>query len=262
MSPGPPRNLYDDLDLLYRALWGTSLHHGLFFTSRDSPAQARQNLIEALLEDTPLPGTVADIGCGYGDLAHQLITRFRCQVIANTNSRKQAELIPPQSGLMVRVGNWLDQEIPADTLDAAIAVESLSHFASFSSALSHTARSLKPGGLLLVADWFSDCGRSPLLGHLARAGGLPPWRSPGSFLTAAARSGLTLIRTRDISAGVAPTWSHLFRKALFAPWRSPRLLPALLSHSLRHPALLSAFPLLRLAYQTGDLQYHLFTLQK
>ncbi len=35
---------YDDLDDLYRSLWGTSLHHGYWLTGKESPDEAVANL--------------------------------------------------------------------------------------------------------------------------------------------------------------------------------------------------------------------------
>ena len=36
------KNLYDDLDLLYREIWGRSLHHGAWVTGYESIEEARE----------------------------------------------------------------------------------------------------------------------------------------------------------------------------------------------------------------------------
>ncbi len=35
---------YDDLDELYRSVWGTNLHHGYWITGKESPGEAAANL--------------------------------------------------------------------------------------------------------------------------------------------------------------------------------------------------------------------------
>ena len=255
-------NLYDELDPLYRAIWGGSLHHGLWLTGHENAVEARRNLTEKVISALPPRGTIADIGCGYGTLARELVAQFPCHLIANTNARVQASQISAHPDLTIVPGNWLDHPLPDESLDAAFAIESLSHFPDFDQFLSHTGPALRPGGRLVVADWFSDSGDSFLLRHLAAVGQIPRWRSFPSLVAAASRRGLELVHSRDFSRQAAPTWTHLFGKALLLPLRKPALLPALVTKSLRFPGLFSAFPLIRLAYQCGHLQYRFVTLQK
>ena len=44
------KNLYDDLDLLYREIWGHSLHHGAWVTGYESIKEAREKLIDLSLK--------------------------------------------------------------------------------------------------------------------------------------------------------------------------------------------------------------------
>ena len=59
---------YDDLDPFYRELWGDHVHHGLWTTGLENPAQAVENLIACVARRLELdPGQhVCDAGCGYG----------------------------------------------------------------------------------------------------------------------------------------------------------------------------------------------------
>ncbi len=257
-----PRNLYDDLDLLYREIWGTSLHHGLWIEGNESPLLARENLVKLALSLLQPKGTIADIGCGYGILAHRLIREFNCKVIANTSSQVQQQFIEPHSSLTIFGRDWLQVDLPKDSLDGAIAIESFSHFPSFGACLDKTIAAMKPGARLLIADWFSETGHRPFLRHLAKSGDLPTWRSLDSLKTAATAQGIRLMQSVNLSSEAAPTWSHLFRAALTVPLRKPRLLPLFSSQLLRKPSLLWTFPLLRLAYKTGDLEYHVILIEK
>ncbi len=254
--------LYDDLDRLYREIWGTSLHHGLWLDTRETALQAKENLLTAALSLLKPSGRIADIGCGYGVLAHRIINESPGKILACTNSKVQARQIVPAPRLSILSGDWLDQKLEAESLDGAIAIESLSHFPSFPAFLKKTASALKPGARLVIADWFSETGSLPILRHLAHSGDLPPWRSLDSLIESAKGAGFTLLVHQDLSQKVAPTWTHLLFQSLLLPLRKPRSLPILFRQICSRPALLWTFPLLRLTYKTRDLSYHLISLQK
>lgn len=255
-----PGQIYDDLDHFYREIWGTSLHHGYWKSGKESASEARENLIAEILKHWNPTGHLADIGCGYGVLARRLITDFGCTVSACTSSEVQAEAIKQTEHLTVLTGDWLAQIISNHSLDGAIALESTSHFPCFKAFLQKTHAVLKPGAPLIISDWFSNDGTRLLPRHLAKVGDLPPWRTLDAFLGEARAQGFTLSVTQDLSPGVARTWSSLFWKSLLLPFLKPSLLPKLITHVLRRPALLWTFPLLRLAYHRRELSYHLLIL--
>lgn len=254
--------LYDDLDPLYREIWGTSLHHGLWQSGKESDHQARAQLIELALDRLRPCGTIADIGCGYGTLSLRLANQFLCEVHSFTNSSKQASAIPVHPGIFPHHCDWLEHNLPPESLDQAIALESLSHFDDFEKFAGRTYEALKPGGSLLISDWFAEGSPCRLLRHLAKAGGIPPWRSLDEFLAIASRQGFVSLDSYDLSSQAAPTWTALFFRAVLLPFRRPSLLPTLIYQAMRRPALLWCFPLLRLAYQQNSLQYHLIRLEK
>lgn len=257
-----PTNLYDDLDLLYREIWGQSLHHGVWITRRETIDEARENLIEIALNQLEPKGTIADVGCGYGTLANRLVERFRCKVLANTNSTKQAARISPRSEIKILEGDWLEQKLKPESLDGVIAIESLSHFGSFEKFLKHTIPVLKPGGRIVICDWYSETGSCLLLRRLAATGNIPPWRSAFSLSSEAQNLNLRKLHTIDLSKEVSPTWSALFRQSVLLPFRAPGLLSTLLRKIVTRPSLLVIFPLIRLAYETGDLQYQVICFEK
>ena len=253
-------NLYDDLDLLYREIWGRSLHHGAWVTGYESIEEAREKLIDLALKQLDPKGTIADIGCGYGILAHKILDQFHCEVLANTNSERQASQITPRSGLTILQGDWLQQQLKPKSLSGIIAVESLSHFDSFEDFLKHTLPALKPGGRIVICDWFSETGSHFFLRHLATTGDLPPWRS--FFSLSSNTKDLQIVHSQDLSREVAPTWSAIFWRSIQLPLRKPYLLVTLLKKVIKRPSLLLAFPLIRLAYHTRDLEYRVIAYEK
>ena len=253
-------NLYDDLDLLYREIWGRSLHHGAWVTGYESIEEAREKLIDLALKQLDPKGTIADIGCGYGILAHKILDQFHCEVLANTNSERQASQITPRSGLTILQGDWLQQQLKPKSLSGIIAVESLSHFDSFEDFLKHTLPALKPGGRIVICDWFSETGSHFFLRHLATTGDIPPWRS--FFSLSSNTKDLQKVHSQELSREVAPTWSAIFWRSIQLPLRKPYLLVTLLKKVIKRPSLLLAFPLIRLAYHTRDLEYRVIAYEK
>lgn len=253
-------NLYDDLDLLYREIWGRSLHHGAWVTGYESIEEAREKLIDLALKQLNPKGTIADIGCGYGILAHKILDQFHCEVLANTNSERQASQITPRSGLTILQGDWLQQQLEPKSLSGIIAVESLSHFNSFQDFFKHTLPALKPGGRIVICDWFSETGPHFFLRHLSTTGDLPPWRS--FFSLSSNTKDLQKIYSQNLSREVAPTWSVIFWRSIQLPLRKPYLLVTLLKKVIKRPSLLLAFPLIRLAYHTRDLEYRVIAYEK
>src|SRR5258705_9573194 len=83
---------YDDLDPFYRELWGDHVHHGLWTTGLENPAQAVENLIACVARRLELdPGQhVCDVGCGYGATAQWLAEHHGVHVTGLTISAVQA----------------------------------------------------------------------------------------------------------------------------------------------------------------------------
>jgi cyclopropane fatty-acyl-phospholipid synthase-like methyltransferase len=254
--------IYDDLDPMYRAIWGKSLHHGYWKAGKENATEAKENLIQEILKHWQPSGQLADIGCGYGALSRRLVEDFDCSVIACTSSKLQAAEITKSQEITVLSGDWLAQDISPSSLDGAIALESASHFEDFEHLLKKTHEALKPGASWIICDWFSENGQNRLLRHLASTGGLPPWRSLASFLSLARQCGFTVTLSLDLSDKVARTWNSLLLKALQLPLVRPRQIPRICSELLKRPALIWTFPLLRISYQLGFLSYSLIKLTK
>src|SRR5258705_8182212 len=83
---------YDDLDPFYREIWGDHVHHGLWTTGLENPAQAVENLIACVARRLELdPGQhVCDVGCGYGATAQWLAEHHGVHVTGLTISAVQA----------------------------------------------------------------------------------------------------------------------------------------------------------------------------
>src|SRR5882762_877900 len=94
---------YDDLDPFYREIWGDHVHHGLWTTGLENPAQAVENLIACVARRLELdPGQhVCDVGCGYGATAEWLAEHHGVHVTGLTISAVREQMVahrtPPPS---------------------------------------------------------------------------------------------------------------------------------------------------------------------
>lgn len=133
-----------------------------FFSSAAGQwAEMRQQLfgnrfdLEAMLALLDLSWTVADLGCGAGDLTAALAPHVH-RVIAVDESPEMltaaAERLARFDNVDVRPGRL--EQIPIDDaeLDAATMILVLHHVASPEAVLSEAARCLRPGGKLLLVD--------------------------------------------------------------------------------------------------------------
>ena len=264
---------YDRLAPFYLRLWGNRLHHGLWEQHAPASITEATTLLLDLLA-TPLalsPGNrLIDIGCGYGADAHRLARQYRTLVTGLTASRSQAATAarlppPPHGAVRVVHGDWIQNDFPARSFDAALAIESLAHMQDKPAFFTELARTLVPGGRAALSCWTSvadpGSGESLLLGYLCRTGALSSIGTLESYCRLAARAGLTVLQVRDLTTRVEPTWGHIAQRVL-ASSLNPLFLGRVLPLVLRRPSLPGAIPAMMLAYRTGTLRYHAIWLRK
>jgi tocopherol O-methyltransferase len=264
---------YDSLDALYREVWGDQVHHGLWRTGRETLAEARDQLEEFIADEAAISAgdRVCDIGCGYGSVARMLAEKRSAQVTAITISPAQhADAVQRNAGRenpKFLVGDWLSNDLPSSSFDAAIAVESSEHMPDKAVFFAQAARVLRPGGCLVVASWLTCESPSPwqqrwLLEPIGRESRMPLLGSETEYRSLATTAGFTVGRFQDITTQISRTW--------------PAIGGTLLSHLLRHPVaahlvihrgahhLLFALTAVRLclAFRIRALRYGVLTLIK
>jgi tocopherol O-methyltransferase len=146
---------YDRLDLWYRTLWGDHLHHGIWKDGTRTRAEASRHLLEAVADAAQLqPGMVlCDVGCGYGGPARWFAGEKQVRVVAITNSRKQFELADRSAEVEFRLEDWLESDLPDQSFDAVVAIESLSHFPEPALAIREMLRVAKRGSRVVITTW-------------------------------------------------------------------------------------------------------------
>ncbi|MHA7239085.1 class I SAM-dependent methyltransferase [Arthrobacter sp. TMS1-12-1] len=260
---------YDELDPVYRRVWGDHVHHGLWSTGRETPAEAVEALVDTVGDRLRLsPGdTCVDIGCGYGSTARQLAVTRGVRVTGFTLSAEQAHYAAaqPVPGVDIRVGDWLVNGLADASAHAAWAIESSEHMVDKPRFFAEAHRVLAPGGRFVVCAWLAETDAGPwkvrhLLEPICREGRLPSMGTREDYEAMARAAGFTIVGYEDVSRRVARTWTICARRlvrTLLVDRETRRL-----ARSARNRVFLLSVPRLILAYRTGAMRYGIFTLSK
>ncbi len=260
---------YDELDLVYRRVWGEHVHHGLWTTGRETPTQAVAALVDAVAERLRLaPGQAGvDIGCGYGGTARRLAATRGVRVTGLTLSAEQARFAAaqPGDGVDVRVADWLDNGLPDAGFDAAWSIESSEHMVDKPAFFAEAHRVLAPGGRMVVCAWLARTGARPwevrtMLEPICREGRLPSMGTQEEYEAMAREAGFRVVGFDDVSRRVARTWTICARRVARALVADRELRGIGLRARNRVFAL--SIPRLIAAYRTGAMRYGILTLEK
>ena len=254
---------YDELDPIYRALWGEHVHHGVWTTGRETSQQAvvaLSDLVAARLR-FGADDRLVDIGCGYGATARRFAAEGAI-VTGLTLSRAQIEAAPPAADVTLLCRDWLANALPDAAFDGAYAIESSEHMVDKPRFFAEARRVLRPGAPLVVCAWLAGAHPTQwqvdhLLEPICHEGRLPSLGSAAEYRAMAEAAGFACRDFADISASVAHTWTLCFWRFVRALMVDAKVRRAALTARNRLFAL--SLPRLMLAYRTGAVRYGVFT---
>ncbi|GAA0503770.1 methyltransferase type 11 [Saccharopolyspora subtropica] len=156
---------YDQLEEFFSSCLGESIHYGYWPDGVDAASltEAQDRLTALLGEKLALrpEERLLDVGCGTGRPATLLARATGCAITGITISRRQLETaaeLARSTGLGDRVrfqyADAMDMPFADGEFDAALALESLLHMPDKQRALAEEHRVLRPGGRLVIADFF------------------------------------------------------------------------------------------------------------
>lgn len=273
--PDTPQNAaavadhYDELDPIYRRVWGEHVHHGLWATGRETPAEAVEALVETVADRLRLvPGEACvDIGCGYGSTARQLAATAKVRVTGFTLSAEQAHYAAahPSPDVDIHLRDWLINGLSDASASAAWAIESSEHMVDKPGFFAEAYRVLSPGGRFVVCAWLAETDASGwkvrhLLEPICREGRLTSLCTREEYEAMAMTAGFAIAGYEDVSRQVGRTWRICARRlaqALVVDRETRRL-----ALGARNRVFMLTLPRLILAYRTGAMRYGIFTLSK
>jgi tocopherol O-methyltransferase len=262
---------YNELDPIYRALWGEHVHHGLWRSGGetiDEAVAALSDEVAALLGISSHEGArLVDIGCGYGATARRFATHLGAHVIGYTLSQEQAAHAPAIPGVEIRVGDWLANTLPDAEFDGAYAIESTEHMDDKARFFAEAFRVLKPGGRLVVGAWLAaeDAGPAAirhLLEPICREGRLASMGTRSEYRQLATQAGFIERSYEDVSRSVRKTWTICARRFLCKLLTNKAYLRLVTNRTTRNRIFALSLPRLILAYRTGSMRYGIFAFDK
>ncbi|WP_069170081.1 methyltransferase domain-containing protein [Streptomyces griseus] len=213
-------SFYEGLGQVLNIAWGENLHYGYWENDADDStvdvATARlTDLLISMLD--PAPGaSVLDIGCGVGKPALQLVAARKTHVTGIDVSDVEVEQATERAAragrselATFRNADVMELPFGDDSFDGAWAVESLLHVPDRSRALAETARVLRPGGRLVIADTVERPPVGPearaVLDEICAAYHVSAYATADEYSGLLTASGFVDIDIRDISDKVART---------------------------------------------------------
>lgn len=212
------RGHYDDLDILYREIWGQHLHHGLWHTGQETKDQATHQLIDRMAKIGAFKpkSRICDIGCGYGGTAQVLAENLGADVTGVTITPRQyerARMIRPSSGrLEFFLEDWLHNSLPSSSFDHAIAIESSEHAVDKYLYFKQAARVLKPSGSITLCAWMENenataLERKYLLTPICDEGRLPSLLTESNYKFVLRNAGFEVTYSEELTDRVKKTWT-------------------------------------------------------
>jgi tocopherol O-methyltransferase len=264
---------YDELDDLYRDLWGTSLHHGYWISGKESAEEAVANLTRLVAEHAQIrpDDHVCDLGCGYGAVALVLNQDYGARVTGFTISPAQYRYaVAAAAGnraVEFHLRDVMHNCLGSESFDAAVAVESSEHMPDKAGFFAEVYRLLRPAGRFVVVAWLARDRPGPregkyLLEPICREGRLPCMASAAEYRAMLDHAGFRDLIFVDLTELVKKTWTvcafRLARRfvvdsALRRQLRDPRFANRSFAKTVFR---------IRLAYGTGAMRYGLFAARR
>lgn len=256
--------------------WGEHIHLGHY----GSPPHAK-DFIKAKIDfvhemvgwaglDQLPPGTsVLDVGCGIGGSSRILANDYGFSVTGVTISPQQVkraqQLTPPGLDAQFRVDDAMALSFPDASFDVVWSIEAGPHMPDKAVFARELMRVLKPGGLLVVADWNQRDDRQeplrgwekPVMRQLLDQWSHPAFSSIEGFAELLEDTGFVegSVTTADWTKQTLPSWLDTIWQGVIRPQGWLRFGVSGLVKSLREvPTLL----LMRLAFGTGLCRFGMF----
>jgi len=256
--------------------WGEHIHLGHYGSPprRKNFKKAKHDFVHEMVRwgglDALVPGTtVLDVGCGIGGSSRILARDYNFAVTGITISPQQVQraqaLTPANVNAQFKVDDALNLSFPDASFDVVWSIEAGPHMPDKARYAQEMLRVLKPGDILVVADWNQrDDRHNPLNSweRLVMQQLLDQWAHPAfasieGFAEELAATGLVAggVTTADWTQQTLPSWIDSIWQGIVRPAGLVKFGSVGFIKSLREvPTLL----LMRLAFGAGLCRFGMF----
>ena len=233
-------NSYDDWtqDGILEFYWGEHIHLGHYGSPprRKDFLQAKADFVHEMvkwggIDKLPRGTNVLDVGCGIGGSSRILAKVYEFEVTGITISPKQVqratELTPQGVTAKFQVDDALALSFPDNSFDVVWSIEAGPHMPDKVKYGSEMMRVLKPGGILVVADWNQRDDRQkplnywekPVMRQLLDQWSHPAFSSIEGFSEQIAETGLVEgeVATADWTPETLPSWLESIWQGIVRP---------------------------------------------
>lgn len=256
--------------------WGEHIHLGHYGSppQRKDFLAAKADFVHEMvrwgkLDTLPRGTTVLDVGCGIGGSSRILARDYGFDVTGITISPQQVaratELTPEGVTAKFAVDDAMALSFPDASFDVVWSIEAGPHMPDKAVFAKELLRVLKPGGILVVADWNQRDDRQvplngwerPVMKQLLEQWAHPAFASIEGFAEDLAATGLTDgdVMTADWTPETLPSWLDSIWQGVARPAGLIKFgVPGLVKSLREVPTLL----LMRLAFGAGLCRFGMF----
>lgn len=271
-------NAYDQWtdDGILEYYWGEHIHLGHYGSPprRKGFLQAKEDFVHEMvrwggLDQLPAGTTVLDVGCGIGGSSRILAKDYGFAVTGITISPQQVQraqsLTPPALTAHFAVDDAMALSFPDGSFDVVWSIEAGPHMPDKAVFAKELLRVLKPGGILVVADWNQRDDRQiplnawerPVMQQLLDQWSHPAFSSIEGFAELLAETGLAegTVVTADWTPETLPSWLDTIWQGIIRPQGWMR---AGLSGFIKSVREVPTILLMRLAFGAGLCRFGMF----